>query len=138
MVKKRIIILCAALILIIITACNLNRPEIPEEALLGSAQLMEANQEIEDAEVILDENKLKFYLVPSENLDIPQERIRELGEDFLKFLGGYVANEELLGPSEESYGQIYDYYDVEIIVEESREILDRGIMEKGSNEVVWN
>ena len=137
MVKKRIIILCAALILIIITACNLNRPEIPEEALLGSAQLMEANQEIEDAEVILDENKLKFYLVPSENLDIPQERIRELGEDFLKFLGGYVANEELLGPSEDSFGEIYDYYDVEIVIEGYREIPDKGTMKKASNQLTW-
>ena len=137
MVKKRIIILCAALILIIITACNLNRPEIPEKALLGSAQLMEANQEIEDAEVIIDENKLKFYLLPSDDLDIPQKRMRELGEDFLKFLGGYVANEELLGLSENSYGQIYDYYDVEIVIEGYRTILDKGIMKKASNQLTW-
>lgn len=98
---------------------------------------MEGYEEIEDAEVIVDENKLKFYLVPSEDLDITQERMRELGEDFLKFLGGYVANEDLLGPSEESYGQIYDYYDVEIVIEGYRTILDKGTMKKATNQLIW-
>lgn len=135
--KIKQIILYAVIFLIIGAGCTAKRPEISEEALIGSAQLMEANQEIEDAEVILDENKLKFYLLPSENLDVPKERIRELGEDFLKFLGGYVANEELLGPSEESYGQIYDYYDAEIVIEGYREILDIGTMTKASNKIVW-
>lgn len=137
MVKKRIIILCATLILIIITACIVNRPEISEEALTGSAELMEGNQEIEEAEIILEENKLKFYMVPTEDMEVSQERLRELGADFLRFLGGYVANEELLGPSEESYGGIYDFYDAEIIVEGFREVLDKGTMKKASNKIIW-
>lgn len=135
--KIRRIIFYVALFLIIITGCNANRPEIPEEALLGSAQLVETNQEIEEAEVILEENRIKFYLVPTEDTEVSQKRIRELAVDFLKFLGGYVANEDLSGPSDESYGQIYDYYDVEIVIEGFREVLDRATMKKGSNEIVW-
>lgn len=135
--KIKQIILYAVIFLIIGAGCTAKRPEISEEALIGSAQLMEANQEIEDAEIIVEGNKIKFYLVPMEELDVPQERMRELGEDFLKFLGGYVANEELLGPSEDSYGQIFDYYDVEIVIEGHRTVLDKGTMTKASNQLIW-
>ena len=55
----------------------------------------------------------------------------------MKIFAGYTANEEIAGPNGDSLGEIYDYYDVEIIFEGYRTILERGAKSKGSSEIVW-
>ncbi len=114
-----------------------NAPQIEEEALTGSAGIIEKYEEIEYAEAYIENNKLVLYLIPA-NKDVSKEKLREIGISFLKALSGYTVNEGLTGPSEESYGEIYDYYDVEILIEgENGTIIDKGIKPKKENEVKW-
>ncbi|MBC8587525.1 hypothetical protein [Paratissierella segnis] len=134
--KKILYILCVTLALVSLAGCT-SRPEISEEALGGSAQILESNVEVDDAEIIVEKNKIMFYIAP---LDVSSsdERLRELGVDFVKVLGGYTAGEELEAPTEEYYGELYDYYDVEIIIEgEHGAVLDKATKAKGKNEIVW-
>lgn len=135
--KKILAIFFVCIIVVTSSSCSVNRPDISEEWLIGSAQVMEMNSEIEDAEVMVEEGKLSFYMVPNDEIEVPIERIRELGVDFLKIFAGYTVNEEITGPNEDSLGEIYEYYDVEIIVEGYRTILERGTKSKGNNEIVW-
>ena len=101
-------------------SCAKEPPEISEKAIQGS-KLISANADIEDAEIIVEDDEITFYIVPAEGLDVSLDRLREVAVDYVKLLGGYVATEEIPGPSEESYGGIYDYYDVEIIIEGKEE-----------------
>ncbi len=136
--RKINFIVYLVIILSILAGCAGNRPEIPEEALTGSADLINANPEIEDPEIIVEDDTLKFYLVPAEGQEESEERLKQLGIDFVKLLGGYVSGDELAGPSDESYGDIYDYYNVEIIVEGERgAVLYKGTKAKGEAEVQW-
>ncbi|MBU5676510.1 hypothetical protein KQI88_08780 [Alkaliphilus sp. MSJ-5] len=112
-------------------------PNITEETLTGSASIIEKYKEIEYAEAYVENNKLILYLIPI-NKDVPKERVREIGISFLKALSGYTVNEGLKGPTDESYGEIYDYYNVEILVEgENGTIIDKGTKSKGKNEIKW-
>ena len=133
---RKLLILYIVVIIILSVGCTVNRPEINDESLKGSAQIMESNEEIEEAEVIIEKDEINFYIVPS-NDQVPRERLRELSANFLKVLSGYTASEDLLGPSDESFGEIYDYYDVEIIIEGYREVLDKGNKDKGDPEIQW-
>lgn len=136
--RKINFIVYLVIILSILVSCSPAPPEISEEALTGSAELINANPEIEDPEVIVEDDTLKFYIVPAEGQEVSEERLKELGLDFVKLLGGYVSGDEMAGPSDESYGEIYDYYDVEIIVEGERgAVLYRGTKVKGEAEVQW-
>lgn len=135
--KKILYILCSVLVLASLAGCTSKRPEISEEALVGSAQIIESNAEIDDAEVIVEKNKIKLYIAPLD-VSASDERLRELGVDFMKILGGYTAGDELEAPTEESYGELYDYYDAEIIIEgEHGAVLDKATKAKGKNEIIW-
>lgn len=135
--KKLLIILCIIMFIISSISCSPKKPEISEEALAGSAQLIENYGEIDYAEAFIENNKLILYLIPV-NEKVPKERVREIGALFLKALSGYTVNEGIKGPTDESYGEIYDYYDVEILVEgENRTITDKGTKRKGKNEIKW-
>lgn len=134
-------ILCLVSILLLTVGCtNTLAPplEITEEALEGSSEIISTNPEIDDAEIMVEDGLLKFFIVPEEGQEISQERLRQLGEDYVRLLGGYAAGDEVTGPTEESYGGIYDFYDVEIIIEGERgTFLDRGTKAKGENEIQW-
>jgi len=135
--KKLLLILCVVMLIIPSVSCSPKRPEISEHALTGSAQLIENYGEIEYAEAFIEKNKLILYLIPV-NEEVPKERVREIGTLFLKALSGYTVNEGLKGPTDESYGEIYDYYNVEILVEgENGTIIDKGTKSKGKNEIKW-
>ena len=136
--RKSAYILLLVLLLILSVSCTAAPPEIPEEALQGSSELISANADIDDPEIIVEDDLITFYLVPAEGLDVSQDRLREVVVDYVKILAGYVATDEMPGPSEESYGGIYDYYDIEIIVEGERgAVLDKGTMAKGENQIQW-
>ncbi len=112
-------------------------PNITEEAFTGSASIIERYEEIKYAEAYIKNNKLNLYLIPV-NRNIPKERVREIGVFFLKTLSGYTVDVGLKGPSDESYGEIYDYYDVEILIEgEDGTIIDKGTKEKRQNQIKW-
>ncbi len=135
--RKLLYIFCIVIVLVLFVGCTSKRPEISEQALAGSAQIIKGNGEVKDTEVIVDESTIKFYMVPTDE-SVSKERLRELGLDFIKVLAGYTVNEELSGPTEESYGEIYDYYNIEIIVEgEHGAVLDKATKAKGKNEVIW-
>lgn len=135
--KKLHYVIFIAMLLILMVACTPKMPVISDESLTGSAQIIEGFTEIEEAEVIVEEGKINFYMVPKDE-EVTKERLRELGSDFLKILSGYTQGDDLEGPTEDSYGGIYDYYDAEIIVEGYRgAILERGIKDKGKNEINW-
>lgn len=126
-------------LLLLSVGCTAAPPEIPEEALQGSTELISANADIEDPEIIVEDDEITFYIVPAEGFDVSLDRLREVAVDYVKLLGGYVATEEIPGPSEESYGGIYDYYDVEIIIEGERgTVLDKGTMEKDEKQIQWH
>ena len=127
------------LLLVLFVSCAKEPPEIPEKAIQGSTELISANADIEDAEIIVEDDEITFYIVPAEGFDVSLDRLREVAVDYVKLLGGYVATEEIPGPSEESYGGIYDYYDVEIIIEGERgTVLDKGTMEKDEKQIQWH
>lgn len=112
-------------------------PQIKEEAFTGSASIIEKYEEIKYAEAYIENNKLTLYLIRA-NKDVSKEKLREIGISFLKALSGYTVNEGLKGPSDESYGEIYNYYDVEILIEgENGTIIDKGTKSKKENEVKW-
>lgn len=135
--RKLSYIFCIAIVLVSFVGCTPKRPEISEQALVGSAQIIEGNAEIKDAEVVVEKGKIMLYIVPTDE-SVSKERLRELGIDFMKLLAGYTAGDELSGPTEESYGGIYDYYDVEVIVEgEHGSVVDKGTKDKGKSEIVW-
>ncbi|QUH19164.1 hypothetical protein [Alkaliphilus sp. B6464] len=135
--KKLLLTLCVVMLIISSVRCSPKRPEISEETLTGSAQLIENYGEIDYAEAFIEKNKLILYLIPV-NEEVPKERVREIGVLFLKALSGYTVNEGLKGPTDESYGEIYDYYNTEILVEgENGTIIDKGTKSKGKNEVKW-
>lgn len=135
--KKLLIALCIIMVIIPSVSCSPNRPEISEEALTGSANVIEKYEEIEYAEAYIEKNKLILYLIPI-NEEVSKERVREIGISFLKALSGYTVDEGLKGPSDESYGEIYDYYNTEILVEgKNGTIIDKGTKSKKENEVKW-
>lgn len=135
--RKFVLLLCIIMTMVLNSSCTSKRPEISEEALTEGAEAIEMYDEIKDAEVMVENNKIYFYILP-ESEDVPKERLRELSILFLKALSGYTVNEELKGPTDKSYGEIYDYYNVEITVEGYRgAVIDKGIKDKGQNEVKW-
>jgi len=163
--KKLLLVLCISILIVLSVGCSSNAPEvspednqkgsqevspekkpevnqgdssqISEESLTGSAKVVEMYGEIENAEVTIENNKISFYLTPTDQ-EISKERLRELSIIFLKALSGYTVNDGLQGPTDESYGQIYDYYDVEMIVEGDRgEVLYTGTKANGENEIKW-
>lgn len=136
--KIKYILYLVVLLLVSVGCTKAAPPAIPEEALQGSSEIISANPEIEDPEIVVEEDVIKFYMVPAEGQKASQERLRALGEEYLKLLGGYVAGDEFTGPTDESYGGVYDFYDAEIIIEGERgAVLDRGTKAKGDNEIKW-
>ena len=138
MKKRTLLILIVVTTLIATVGCTKAPPEISDEALQGSTDIIKANPEIMDPEIVVEDDLLKFYMVPTEGEGASKERLRQIGVDYLKLLGGYVVGDELTAPTEESYGGLYDFYDVEIIFEGDRgTIIDRGTKAKGENEIKW-
>ncbi len=139
--KRLLLVLCIIILTISSAACNANntkpKPEISEETLTGSASIIERYAEIKDPEVIVEDDTIYFYIRPSGE-EVSKEKLRQIGIDFMKALAGYTVDDDLKGPTEESYGEIYDYYNVEIIVEGERgTVLDKGTMSSGENEIKW-
>jgi len=111
--------------------------QIPEQALNGSARIVEMYGEIEDAETIVEDNKITFYLVTGSQ-EVSKERLKELSILFIKALSGYTVDYGLQGPSDESYGEIYDYNDAKIMVKNKKdEVIYTGTKAKGKNEIKW-
>jgi hypothetical protein len=138
MKKRTLLIFIIVSTLILTVGCSKAPPEISDEALQGSTDIIKANPEIMDPEIVVEDDLIKFYMVPTEGEDASKERLRQIGVDYLKLLGGYVAGDELTAPTDESYGGLYDFYDVEIIFEGDRgTVIDRGTKAKGENEINW-
>lgn len=136
--RKSLYVILLVLVSILFVGCTASLPELRSEAVEGATELIDANPDIDDPEIVLEDDLIKFYFAQGEGLTVSQDRLRQLGIDYVKLLAGYVATDEIAGPSEDSYGQIYDYYDVEIIIEGERgEVLDTGIMKKGKHEIQW-
>ena len=136
--KKILIITIISLLLIITSSCTpAEPPEIQENWLTVSAEVLKMNIEVDDAEIIRDGGKLSFYIVPSGEREVSIDRMRELGIDFLKIFAGYAVDGDIAGPTDDSLGEIYDYYDVEIIVEGPTTVLEKGTKARGSKEIIW-
>ena len=135
--RKFLSVLCIMMLIVLCVSCSPSKPEISEEALTGSAHIIQKYEEIDYAEAYIEKNKLILYLMPV-NEEVPKERVREIGIHFLKALSGSTVNDGLKGPSDESYGEIYDYYNTEILVEgKDGTIIDKGTKSKKENEVKW-
>lgn len=136
--RKLLITIILVMCIFIISCSTTAPPVISEEALSGSTELILTNPQIEDAEVIVENDKLKFYIVKNKEIDMSQDELRKLGEDYVRLLGGYTANDEIKGPTGESYGEIYEFYDLEIYIEGERgALIGKGIKTKNENNIKW-
>lgn len=71
-----------------------------------------------------------------------EERAKEIADIYLKSLGGAGAAtyNDLTGPTEDTYGSLYDYYEIIVVVGYSKEPVDtlaKGTKTKGAKKLFW-
>lgn len=112
-------------------------PEILDKYLDAAAKAAEKNPASEIADVLYENGIVTMNLVVKPGTS--QDVIGTIAEDMIRTLGGLMTSEGLKGPTKESYGELYTFYSVEIIVADSMEQpVTNGALAKNTNKISWS
>ncbi|NLW25284.1 MAG: hypothetical protein GXY91_08655 [Clostridia bacterium] len=118
--RKRKILVTSIFVLFLITACSAN-DELPENiskvAIDKSIEIIEENELVKDAALIYRSNLNMLIFAIQTYEKINSETAKELGETFIRSFGEQIALEKNFSfPTEQSFGGIYNIYDLLIVV----------------------
>lgn len=142
--KKQIIYIGLIFLLTIaLMGCNSEEekvlPKISDEAVEMAKDQIKSDF-VKDASIQIDDDKIILAIIVSPSVN--EEFSKDVGERFARLLATFtsVTNKDvdLKGPSNESLGEIYDYYDLQIIVGSGPEnVIVHGAKSSGSRVLVW-
>ena len=116
--SKRKILVTSIFVLFLITACSAN-DELPENiskvAIDKSIEIIEENELVKDAALIYRSNLNMLIFAIQTYEKINSETAKELGETFIRSFGEQIALKTFF-PTEQSFGGIYNIYDLLIVV----------------------
>jgi len=141
--KKIVYVGLIFLLTIILMGCSSEKekvlPKISDEAIEMAKDQIKGDF-VGDTSIQIDDDKIILTIIvsPSANEDFS----KDVGERFARLLASFtsVTNKDvdLEGPTNESLGEIYDYYDLQIIVGSGPEnVIVRGAKSSGSRVLVW-
>jgi len=90
-------------------------PKISQEAIqMATDQIMQAEY-VKDAAAGVKDKTISMVVIVS---PLVSHRAKDIGDNFVRLLGTFTAvfDDDLESPTKDSYGSIYDYYDVLISV----------------------
>jgi len=98
------------------------------------------NTDVKAAEIIPQDNTLGIALIIAPGTD--KSRAEELAEIYVTALSGAASAtyDELKAPSEDSLGELYDYYDLVISVgttTKPEDMIAKGTLKKGASSIYW-
>ncbi|MGX8795530.1 hypothetical protein ACR6HW_05395 [Fusibacter sp. JL298sf-3] len=96
--------------------------------------------EVADAEVIPQEDTLGIVIIVKGGTD--EDRSKEIAELYLKSLSGAAAAtyDDLTGPTDESLGTLYDFYELIVVVgttKDEKDAIAKGTKVKGAGKIYW-
>lgn len=131
---------------IIISGCTSGEedkvlPEIPDEA-IGMAKDQIKGDSVGDTSIDIDKEKKEIVLAVIVSHSANEIFAKDVGERFARLLSSFTSalnkDIDLKGPTNESLGEIYDYYDLHIIVGTGpNNVIVHGAKAKGSRVLVW-
>lgn len=111
-------------------------PEIPEKYIDAITNTGNLNHEIDNTFVFLEGRVLFFELIVKPGTS--EKNIKRIVEDMAYELGNLMESEGLQGANDKTYGEVYEYYSINIIASnEFDESLLEGTLNGSSNEILW-
>jgi hypothetical protein len=142
--KKTIIVLLIIVLMSILVACGGEKEpeELPvisdttidltDNMLMGYDLVRDVYIGVEDGEVVVS-----IVVNPA----ITDEYAKEIGDSAARFLASMAvsSNENLKSPSKDHLGDLYDYYDLSIIIGSGPEnVIVQGYKAKKANRILWD
>jgi len=111
-------------------------PEIPEKYLESAAKSAEKHPASDNALITVENGQILISLVVKAGAS--QESIDAISEEMIRTLGGLMITENLKGPTDESLGELYDFYSVGIQVTDTLEqAVNEGSVSRSASEIKW-
>ena len=142
--KKQIVYIGLIFLLtIVLMGCSSEKekvlPKISDEAIEMAKDQIKSDF-VGDTSIKIDDDEIILGIIvsPSANEDFS----KDVGERFARLLASFVSatnkDVDLKSPTNESLGEIYDYYDLHIIVGTGPEnVIVHGAKSSGSRVLVW-
>lgn len=111
-------------------------PEIPEKYLIAAAKSAQKHPASHEALLTVEQDQILIGLIVKPGTS--QDSIHAITEEMVRTLGGLMVSENLKGPSEESLGELYDFYSVAILVTDTlEESLNEGNVIRSTKNIRW-
>lgn len=112
-------------------------PEIPVKYLEAMANTAAKHPGFDNAYALVDMGTVVIDLVVMPGTS--QDSIQSIAEDMVRTLGGLMTSENLKGPDDGSFGEVYDFYGVTIEVTDTlQQPVNEGTLLKDTNEIRWS
>ncbi|KXZ40050.1 hypothetical protein SAMN05661008_01490 [Alkalithermobacter thermoalcaliphilus JW-YL-7 = DSM 7308] len=119
--KKRLILLLCGIILVGIVGCESNKKEIPklifDEAVESTINELKEYEYVKDVHIQVSEEESKIVLTAVLSDSTNEKTAKEFADTLIRRFGWWVNfyNDVLeKGPNKDYYGELYDYYDINI------------------------
>jgi len=125
-----------------VTEENVQLPEIPEAAMKHAYDIILGYDEVKDAHVEVNKEDKTISMAIQVGASINEETARELADSFVRALSSGVAfyndEDELEPPKNDYLGELYDYYNLLVVVGSSPEhtIVDGAKVREAKN-ISW-
>lgn len=121
---------------------NEEMPEISEEAIEYAYDVILAYDDVKDAHVTVEEDDQAISLAIQVGAAMNEELAKELADSFVRALSTgvsiYGENAELDSPSGDDLGELYDYYNLLVVVGSSPEhTIVQGAKVKTAKNITW-
>lgn len=111
-------------------------PEIPEKYLESAAKSAQKHPASDTALITVENGQISVFLVVKAGTS--QESIAGISEEMIKTLGGLMTSENLKGPTENSLGELYDFYSAEIQVTDTlQQAVNEGSVARSAADIIW-
>ena len=121
---------------------NEEMPEISEDAIEYAYDVILAYDDVKDAHVTVEEDDQAISLAIQVGAAMNEELAKELADSFVRALSTgvsiYSENAELNSPSGDDLGELYDYYNLLVVVGSSPEhTIIQGAKVKTAKNITW-
>lgn len=113
-------------------------PDITDPMVDYAVDLIMEYRGVRDAAVSIKENTI--YMVIIADYSTSKEYAKDLGDSFIRTLGSKAAmdNKGLSGPSKDSFGSLYDYYDVQVqVAGPDQKAIALGVKSRNGKNIRW-
>lgn len=111
-------------------------PEIPEKYLEAAAKSAQKHPAAEQAFMTVDSGKILVDLIVKPGSS--KDSIEEISAEMINTLGGLMVSENLKGPTDTSFGELYTFYSVAIqVVDTLEQTVDEGTLSRSAAEIIW-